>query len=242
VFVGPVAESYDATSSVMYEPAVLNPTLDFLIDLNAQAGGGRVLELGIGTGRVGLPLSERGVHVHGIEISADMVAQLKAKPGAERVGVTVGDFATAKVDGSFTLAFLVYNTISNLLTQDEQIECFRNVADHLAPSGCFVIELWIPELQKLASGERLRAFTATPEHLGFDESDSAVQRVTSHHYWLEDDRMVSFSSHHRYVWPSELDLMARMAGMQLRERWGDWDRRPFTNDSSKHISVWEMPN
>jgi SAM-dependent methyltransferase len=177
--------------------------------------------------------------VHGIEISADMVAQLKAKPGADRVGVTVGDFATAKVEGTFTLAFLVFNTISNLLTQDEQVQCFKNVAKHLEPGGYFAIELGVPELQKLVPGEHIRAFTATSEHLGFDEYDVAAQRVTSHHYWLNSDRLASFSSHHRYLWPSELDLMARLAGMTLRERWGDWDRQAFKSESAKHISVWE---
>ena len=239
VFVGPIAEFYDATSTEMYNPAVLDPAVDFLADLNEKVGGGRVLELGIGTGRVGLPLSQRGIDLHGIEISADMVAQLKAKPGADRVGVTVGDFATAKVEGAFTLALLVFNTISNLLTQDEQVECFKNVAEHLAPGGCFVVELWIPELQKLVPGERIRAFTATSKRLGFDEYDVAAQRVTSHHYWLNGDRLASFSSHHRYLWPSELDLMARLAGLTLRERWGDWDRQAFTSESAKHISVWE---
>jgi len=239
VFVGQIAEFYDATSTEMYDPVVLDPAVDFLADLNESVGGGPALELGIGTGRVGLPLSQRGVAVHGIEISADMVAQLKAKPGADRVGVTVGDFATAKVEGAFTLAFLVFNTITNLLAQDEQVECFKNVAEHLEPGGCFVIELWIPELQKLVPGEHIRAFTVTAERLGFDEYDVAAQRVTSHHYWLSRDRLASFSSHHRYLWPSELDLMARLAGMTLRERWGDWDRQAFTSESAKHISVWE---
>jgi SAM-dependent methyltransferase len=239
VFVGPIAESYDVTSTAMYDRGVLDPAIDFLAGLNERVGGGRALELGIGTGRVGLPLSQRGVDVHGIEISDDMVAQLKAKPGADRVGVTIGDFATAKVEGTFTLAFLVFNTISNLLTQDEQVECFKNVANHLEPGGCFVIELWIPELQRLVPGERIRAFAATPEHLGFDEYDVAAQRVTSHHYWLSGGGLTSFSSHHRYLWPSELDLMARLAGMTLRERWGDWDRQAFNSSSGKHISVWE---
>ena len=239
VFVGPIAEFYDATSTEMYNPAVLDPAVDFLADLNEKVGGGRVLELGIGTGRVGLPLSQRGVDLHGIEISADMVAQLRAKPGADRVGVTLGDFATAKVEGTFTLAFLVFNTISNLLTQDEQVECFKNVAEHLEPGGCFVVELWIPELQRLVPGEHIRAFTVTSKRLGFDEYEVAAQRVTSHHYWLNGDRVASFSSHHRYLWPSELDLMARLAGMTLRERWGDWDRQAFTSESGKHISVWE---
>ncbi len=239
VFVGQIAEFYDATSTEMYDPVVLDPAVNFLADLNESVGGGPALELGIGTGRVGLPLSQRGVAVHGIEISADMVAQLKAKPGADRVGVTVGDFATAKVEGAFTLAFLVFDTITNLLTQDEQVECFKNVAEHLEPGGCFVIELWIPDLQKLVPGEHIRAFTVTAERLGYDEYDVAAQRVTSHHYWLSGDRLTSFSSQHRYLWPSELDLMARLAGLRLRERWGDWDRQAFTSESAKHISVWE---
>jgi SAM-dependent methyltransferase len=205
------------------------------------AGTGAALELGIGTGRIALPLSRRGIRMHGIDLSPAMVAQLQAKPGADDIGVTIGDFATTPVDGTFRLAYLVYNTITNLTTQDEQVACFRNVAVHLEPGGCFVIEVFIPELQRLPPGETVRAFTVSPTRLGFDEYDVATQILFSHHYWVVDGRLEIFSAPYRYVWPSELDLMARLAGMTLRERWSDWNREPFTRDSRKHISVWEKP-
>jgi SAM-dependent methyltransferase len=236
-FDGPVAEGYDSDAEI-FAPAVVDPVVDFLADL---AGTGSALELAIGTGRIGLPLSQRGVTVHGIELSPAMVAQLKAKPGAEDIPVTIGDFATAKAEGTFRLAFLVYNTIENLTTQDEQVECFCNVARHLEPGGCFVIEVEVPPLQRLPVGEKVRAFTVEPPHLGFDELDVATQRGVSHHYWVVDGRGEVFSMPYRYVWPSELDLMARIAGMRLRERWGGWKREPFTIHSAKHISVWEKP-
>jgi SAM-dependent methyltransferase len=220
----------------MYEPAVLDPAVSFLADL---AGDGAALELGIGTGRIALPLSQRGVHVHGIELSPAMVEQLRAKPGADGIGVTIGDFATTKVDGTFTLAYLVFNTITNLTTQDEQVECFRNVAAHLEPGGRFVIEVFIPVLQRLPPGETVRAFTVSPTRLGFDQYDVATQILFSHHYWVVDGRLEVFSAPYRYVWPSELDLMARLAGMTLRERWSGWEREPFTSDSTTHVSVWE---
>jgi SAM-dependent methyltransferase len=231
-----IAKGYDAASTDMFEPEVVDPAVSFLAEL---AGTGAALELGIGTGRIALPLSRRGVGVHGIELSPAMVARLQAKPGAADIGVTIGDFATTKLAGTFTLAYLVYNTITNLTTQDEQVECFRNVAAHLEPGGCFVIEVFIPELQRLPPGDTVRAFTVTPTHLGFDEIDVATQILFSHHYWLVDGRLETFSAPYRYVWPSELDLMARLAGLTLRERWSDWNRDPFTRDSRKHVSVWE---
>ena len=225
-----------ASGPNLFDPAVVDPAVSFLADL---AGTGAALELGIGTGRLALPLSRRGVRVHGIELSPAMVAQLQAQPGADDIGVTIGDFATTKVDGTFTLAYLVRNTITNLTTQDEQVECFRNVAAHLEPGGCFVIEVYIPELQRLPPGETVHAFTVTPTHLGFEEYDVATQIAFSHHYWVIDGQLEIFSSPFRYVWPSELDLMARLAGMTLRERWSDWNRAPFTSESRNHISVWE---
>ena len=231
-----IADGYDAASTEMFDPEVVDPAVSFLADL---AGTGAALELGIGTGRIALPLSQRGVRVHGIELSPAMAARLQAKPGAADIGVTIGDFATTRLDRIFTLAYLVYNTITNLTTQDEQVECFRNVAAHLEPGGCFVIEVVIPELQRLPPGETVRAFTVTPTHLGFDEIDVATQILFSHHYWVVDGRLETFSAPYRYVWPSELDLMARLAGLTLRERWTDWNREPFTRDSRKHISVWE---
>jgi len=231
-----IAERYETYWPELFEPAVIDPAVSFLADL---AGTGAALELGIGTGRLALPLSQRGVRVHGIELSPPMVAQLQARPGAEDIGVTIGDFATSRVGATFKLAYLVRNTITNLTTQDEQVECFRNVAAHLEPGGCFVIEVYIPELQRLPPGETIHAFIATPTHLGFEEYDVATQIAFSHHYWVIDGQLETFSSPHRYVWPSELDLMARLAGMTLRERWSDWNREPFTSDSRNHVSVWE---
>jgi hypothetical protein len=230
-----IAERYDATSQEMFEPAVVEPVVSFLADL---AGEGGALELGIGTGRIALPLSQRGVRVHGIDLSAAMVARLRAKPGSEGIGVTIGDFATTRVEGTFRVAYLVFNTIMNLTTQDEQVECFRNAAAHLEPRGCFVIEVGVPGLQRLPPGETVRAFTVSSTRLGFDEYDIAAQVLYSHHYWVVDGQLEVFSAPYRYVWPSELDLMARLAGMTLRERWSGWKREPFTSDSTTHVSVW----
>jgi SAM-dependent methyltransferase len=231
-----IAEGYDADSD-MSDPAVVDPVVGFLAEL---AGDGDALELGIGTGRIALPLSQRGVHVHGIDLSPAMVAKLREKPGADDIEVTIGDFATTRVGGTFRLAYLVYNTIENLTTQDEQVECFRNVAAHLEPGGCFVIEVTVPALQRLPPGETVRAFTVSPTRLGFDEFDIAAQIAVSHHYWADKNgRLQVFSAPYRYVWPSELDLMARIAGLTLRERWSDWKREPFTSDSTEHVSVWE---
>jgi SAM-dependent methyltransferase len=232
----PIAKAYDAKWAYLAEPAVVDPAVNFLAEL---AGTGAALELGIGTGRLALPLSRRGVRVHGIELSPAMVAQLRAKPGADTIGVTIGDFATTQVGGTFTLAYLVRNTITNLTTQDQQVACFGNVAAHLEPGGCFVIEVYIPELQRLPPGETIHAFAVTPTHLGFEEYDVATQIAYSHHYWMVDGQLETFSAPFRYVWPSELDLMARLAGMTLRERWSTWDREPFTSDSRSHVSVWE---
>ena len=232
----PVAARYDESSADMFEPAVVDPVVDFLAGL---AGDGAALELGIGTGRIALPLSRRGVHVHGIDLSEAMVARLRAKPGAERIGVTVGDFATTTVDGRFSVAYLVFNTIQNLTSQDEQVACFQNVAAHLEPGGCFVIEVGIPQLQRLPPGDTYQAFDVSPTHLGFDEYDVVSQGLVSHHYTLRDGEWEAASIPFRYVWPAELDLMARIAGMRLRERWSGWQREPFTSDSTKHVSVWE---
>jgi SAM-dependent methyltransferase len=231
-----VAAGYDASSADLFEPAAVGPVVDFLVDL---AGQGAALELGIGTGRIALLLAQRGIRVHGIDLSEAMVARLRAKPGAEQIQVTIGDFATTTVDGSFSVAYLVFNTIMNLTTQDEQVACFQNVAAHLEPGGCFVIEVGVPALQRLPPGETVRAFTLTPTHLGFDEYDVAAQGLISHHYEVVDGRLDVVSMPFRYVWPSELDLMARLAGMTLRERWSGWKREPFTSDSTGHVSVWE---
>jgi SAM-dependent methyltransferase len=231
-----VASRYDESSADMFEAGVVDPAVDFLAEL---AGGGRALELGIGTGRIALPLARRGVPVHGIELSNAMVARLRAKPGGEGIGVTVGDFATTTVDGSFSVAYLVFNTIMNLTTQAAQVACFRNVAAHLEPGGCFVVEVGIPELQRLPPGETIRAFLVSETRWGLDEYDVARQGLISHHFEVVDGKLEKVSIPFRYVWAAELDLMAQLAGMSLRERWSGWKREPYTSDSRKHISVWE---
>jgi SAM-dependent methyltransferase len=233
-----VAARYDDTAAELFDPAVVDPAVDFLVEL---AGKGRALELGIGTGRIAIPLAQRGVPVHGIDLSQSMAARLRAKPGSEDIGITIGDFATTTVEGAFAVAYLVFNTIGNLTTQTAQVACFRNVAAHLEPGGCFVIELGIPELQRLPPGDTMRVFHASPTHWGIDEFDVANQRLTSHHFELVDGRFELFSLPFRYVWPAELDLMAELAGMSLRERWSDWTREPFKSDSEKHVSVWQKP-
>jgi SAM-dependent methyltransferase len=221
----------------MFAPAVVGSTVDFLAGLAAK---GRALELGIGTGRIALPLSARGVPVHGIDLSEEMLERLRAKPGAEAIGITTGDFATTRVEGAFSLAYLVFNTIGNLTTQDAQVACFENVARHLEPGGRFVIELGVPELRRLPPGDRYVIFDKSDAHVGIDEYDVADQRLVSHHYSRRDDGSFEYGSlPFRYVWPAELDLMARLAGMTLRERWADWNREPFTNESMKHVSVWQ---
>ncbi|HEV2873094.1 MAG TPA: class I SAM-dependent methyltransferase [Actinomycetota bacterium] len=232
------AQKYDESSAEMFAPAAVDPVVDFLAGL---AGRGAALELGIGTGRIALPLAQRGVPVHGIDLSEAMVARLRAKPGAERVGVTVGDFATTTVEGSFSVAYLVFNTINNLTSQDEQVACFQNVAAHLGPGGCFVIEAGVPALQRLPPGETVRAFKVSATRLGFDEYDVVSQGLISHHYTVVDGELEVVSMPFRYAWPAELDLMARLAGMRLRERWSGWTREPFTSDSDSHVSVWEKP-
>jgi SAM-dependent methyltransferase len=230
-----VAERYDESEAEMFDPAVVDPVVEFLIGL---AGDGAALELGIGTGRIALPLAERGIRVHGIELSEAMVARLRAKPGADRIGVTIGDFATITVGETFSLAYVVFNTIGNLTTQAAQVACFRNVAAHLDPGGCFVIEIGIPELQRLPPGDKMRVFHASPTHWGIDEYDVTNQGLTSHHFVLVDGCFELVSMPFRYVWPAELDLMAQLAGMELRERWSGWRREPFTSESTKHVSVW----
>jgi len=234
-----VAARYDADDTEMFDPAVVEPVVDFLAGL---ARGGPALELGIGTGRFALPLAQRGIRVHGIDLSEAMVARLRAKRGAEEIGVTMGDFATTRVDATFTLAYLVYNTINNLTTQGEQVACFQNAGAHLEPGGCFVVEVGVPGIRGLPPGETFRPFTVTPTRLGFDEYDVVSQGLVSHHYRLgSSGGLEARSIPFRYVWPSELDLMARLAGMTLRERWGGWKREPFTAESRTHVSVWEKP-
>ena len=231
-----IAAGYDESSAEMFEPEAIDPVVDLLVEL---AGSGRALEFGIGTGRIALPLAQRGVPVHGIELSKAMVARLRAKPGGEAIGVTIGDFATTSVDGSFSLVYLVFNTINNLTTQAAQVACFRNAAAHLEPGGCFVIEVGVPRLRWLAPGETILAFDVGESHWGIDEYDVATQAFTSHHMSITDGKAQRHSVPFRYVWPAELDLMAQLAGLTLRERWGGWRRESFTSNSTRHISVWE---
>jgi SAM-dependent methyltransferase len=233
-----VASRYDDDEEIS-APQAVDPVVDLLAEL---AGRGPVLELGIGTGRIALPLAQRGVEVHGIDMSRAMVARLREKPGAEAIDVTIGDLATATVNVSCTLVYLVFNTISNLTTQGEQVACFRNAAAHLRPGGCFLIENGVPSLRRLPPGQRYVPFHVSDRRLGFDEYDVATQGLVSHHLMIEPDggaRRISVPF--RYTWPAELDLMARLAGMRLRDRWSGWRREPYTSDSEKHISVWELP-
>ncbi len=231
-----IAEAYDRSSADLFEPAAVDPVVDLLAGL---AGNGAALELGIGTGRIALPLAQRGVRVHGIDLSTAMVARLKAKPGGGDIGVTIGDFATTTVGETFSVAYLVFNTIMNLTTQDEQVACFRNVAAHLEPGGYFVVEVMVPDLQRLPPGETYRPFTVTATRLGFDEYDVVAQGLVSHHYRVVDGVLDVVSVPFRYVWPAELDLMARLAGMRLRDRSAGWKGEPFTSESTSHVSVWE---
>ena len=231
-----VAARYDESVAEMFDEAAVVAAVDLLAQL---AGGGRALELGIGTGRIALPLARRGVPVCGIELSKAMVARLRSKPGGADLGVTIGDFATATAGGTFSVAYLVFNTIMNLTTQAAQVECFRNVAAQLEPGGSFVIEVGVPELRQLPPGETIRAFHVSETSWGIDEYDVARQGLTSHHFELVDGTLERVSIPFRYAWPAELDLMAQLAGMTLRERWSGWQREPFTSDSRAHVSVWE---
>lgn len=231
-----VAARYDEVAEDMFDLAVVEPAVDLLAEL---AGEGPALELGIGTGRIALPLAQRGVPVQGIELSRAMVEQLRSKRGGEDIGVTIGDFATVSVDGTFSVVYLVFNTIMNLTTQAAQVACFRKVAAHLTAGGCFVIETAVPDLQRLPPGETIKPLYVSDARWGFDEYDVASQGLTSHHFELVDGRLEGLSIPFRYVWPSELDLMAQLAGMTLRDRWSNWNKEPFSSDSRKHVSVWE---
>jgi SAM-dependent methyltransferase len=232
-----VAAAYDETYSAMFKPAVLNRTVDLLVEL---ARGGHALEFAVGTGRVALPLSARGVPVQGIELSPHMAEQLLGKPGADAVPVTVGDMTSTRVAGAFTLVYLVANTIMNVTTQDEQVAVFENAAAHLEPGGCFVVEVVVPQLRRAPPGERSRVFTLEPDHVGIETFDDLVGQIAWSHHWMAvDGRLVRHSAPYRYVWPSELDLMAKLAEFRLRERWADWSRAPFTSESDSHIAVFE---
>jgi len=233
------AAQYDTPGEGMFAPEVLGPTVDLLAEL---AAGGAALELAVGTGRVAIPLADRGVPVTGIELSRPMIDRLRAKVGTERIPVLEGDMTTIRTPGEFTLVYLVFNTISNLLSQDEQVECFRNAARHLAPGGRFVIELWVPQLRQLPPGSPAAVFTSEPGYIGLDTYDVLHQQVVSHHFRFGRGREASHGiSPHRYIWPAELDLMARLAGFELEHRYADWDRSPFAADSPSHVSVYRLP-
>ncbi|MBA2812960.1 class I SAM-dependent methyltransferase [Streptomyces sp. KM273126] len=231
-----IAATYDESSADMFRPEAVEPAVDLLAGL---AGEGQALELGIGTGRIALPLSRRGVPVHGIDMSRAMVSRLRAKPGGDAIDVAIGDFATTRVPGEFAVAYLVFNTIMNLTTQDAQVDCFRNAAAHLRPGGCFVIEVMVPDLRRLPPGQNAVPFTVSSTRLGFDTYDVATQATSSHHVRIVDGQASYTSVPFRYAWPAELDLMARLAGLRLRDRWEGWQREPFTSESRGHVSVWE---
>nr|WP_261570862.1 class I SAM-dependent methyltransferase [Frankia gtarii] len=233
------AERYDTTFAEKFAPEVLDPAADFLARL---AGSGAALEFAIGTGRVAIPLVARGVPVIGIELSASMVAQLRRKADEKTLPVIAGDMTTTTVPGEFSLVFLVWNSISNLRTQVEQVDCFRNAARHLGPGGRFVIELWTPPVRRLPPGQSAVPMSIGDGHLVLDTYDLATQQCTSHHYWHEADGTVRYGSgNFRYIWPAECDLMAQLAGLELENRYADWDGSPFVSDSESHISVWRKP-
>lgn len=235
-FAGELAAHYDETLGAIGSPEVIGPTVDLLA---ALAGTGAALEMAIGTGRIALPLAARGVPVSGIELSPDMLAQLRAKPGGDAIPVTIGDMTTTRVDGAYGLVYLLYNTIGNVETQDRQLACFENAAAHLEPGGCFVIEMVVPDLRRLVPGHDSIVFAHAPGYVGYDRYDDLVaQHAVSHHFVSDGSGALEVRTPWRYVWPSELDLMAKLAGLELTDRWADWDRSPFTGDSSSHVSVW----
>jgi SAM-dependent methyltransferase len=238
------ATRYDASSAEMFEPEVIDPTADFLAGLagsGGSAGPGSALEFAIGTGRVAIPLASRGVAVTGIELSEPMVAQLRQKDS--ELPVVLGDMATTRVPGEFDLVYLVFNTISNLRTQAEQVECFRNAARHLKPGGRFVIELWVPAIRRMPPGQSAVPMNlGTDGHLTFDTYDLATQACMSHHYFHDADGTTRYTAgNFRYIWPAECDLMAQLAGLEFEARYADWHRAPFTADSESHVSVWRKP-
>jgi len=234
-----IAEVYDTTSAAMFESDALDPVVTLLAEL---AGDGRALEFAIGTGRVALPLSARGVSVHGIELSPHMADQLRKKPGAESIGLTIGDMSASRVEGTFRLVYLVFNTIMNVTTQEEQVAVFANAAAHLEPSGSFVVEVLVPQLRRLPSTELGRVFTMEADHVGIETLDDVAGQISWSHHWMQvRGRLVRHSAPYRYVWPSELDLMARLAGLQLRNRWSGWLRDPFTGSSVDQVVIYEKP-
>jgi SAM-dependent methyltransferase len=233
------AQRYDTPGTGMFAPEVLGPTVDRLAEL---AGDGRALEFAIGTGRVAVPLAQRGVPVTGIELSGPMIEQLRTKADDTAIPVIAGHMASTRAPGTYALVYLVFNTISNLLTQGEQVACFRNAARHLTPGGRFVIELWVPELRKLPSGQRGIVADVEPGYFILDTCDVLSQQVVSHHFTFGTGKQARLSrSPHRYIWPSELDLMAQLAGFELEARHADWAGAEFTAESPSHVSVYRLP-
>ena len=233
------ASRYDTPGTGMFAPEVLDPAVDRLARL---AGGGPALEFAVGTGRVAIPLAGRGVPVTGIELSPAMIARLRAKAAETAIPVIAGDMATSRAPGTYTLVYLVFNTISNLLTQAEQVACFRNAARHLRPGGRFVIELWVPELRSLPPGKQATVWHSEAGYIGLDTYDVLRQQVVSHHFRFGDGRQAElFRSPHRYIWPAELDLMAALAGLEFESRHADWSGAEFTAESRSHVSVYRQP-
>jgi SAM-dependent methyltransferase len=232
-----IAEVYDKTYAATFEPSVLGPIVELLAGL---ARGGPALEFAVGTGRVALPLSARGIAVHGIELSPHMARQLLGKPGADAVPVTIGDMTSTHVPGTFRLVYLVANTIMNVTTQDDQLAVFANAAAHLQPGGCFVVEVLVPQLRRVPPGEAGWVFTLDPDHVGIETFDDTAGQIAWSHHWIEvDGRLVRHSAPYRYVWPSELDLMTKITGFRVRDRWAGWDRASFTSDSQSQVAVFE---
>ena len=231
-----IAEVYDATYAAMEEPSVVDPMVDLLAQL---VGDGAALEFAVGTGRLALPLSARGIPVHGIELSPYMVEQLRAKPGADAVTVTIGDMTTTRLSDRFELVYVVANSIMNVTTQEEQIAVFSSAAAHLVPGGHFVIELIVPQLRRVPPSEVGWVFRLDPDHVGIETYDDIVGQVAWSHHWIEvDGRLVRHSAPYRYIWPAELILMAKMTGFELQDRWGNWDRSPFTSESASQVAVF----
>ena len=240
-FVGEIATTYDQPGTGMFADDVLEATVDCLAEL---ADGGAAVEFAIGTGRVAVPLAARGVPVAGIELSADMLAVLRSKPGASGITAVEGDMAVTRVEGEFSLVYLVFNTITNLTSQDEQVACFENAARHLRPGGRFVIENGVPGLRRLPPGNSGVPFAVAEDYIGIDDFMDRTHKQISrsrHFYRNPDGSFREFTAPFRYVWPAELDLMARIAGMTLQHRWAWWNRSPFTGESPSHVSVWRLP-
>ena len=234
-----IAETYDAKSQAMFEPALIGPTIDLLTEF---AGNGSALEFAIGTGRVGLALAARGTAVDGIDLSPHMVEQLQRKPGANAIAVTIGDMATTRLGKTFKLVYLVFNTIMNVTTQDEQVAVFESAAAHLKPGGHFLVEVVVPQLRQLPKGGLAHVFEMTPDRLGFVTFDDVEGQISWSNSWINiDGRLTAYREMFRYVWPAELDLMARISGLRLKHRWGDWTKEPFTNESESQIAVYEKP-